>query len=73
MFIDCFDHVFSCCVRFSVRLALGDCSVYRCSLSAMVKVLCTSELVADCFVLDGGVTRHIDIYLCVWFSVHLMT
>ena len=24
-------------------------SVYRCSLSEMVKVLCTSELIADCF------------------------
>jgi len=38
-------------------------SVYRYSLSEIVKALCISELTV--FVLGGGTTRHIDIYLCV--------
>jgi len=46
MFIDYFDYIFR--VRFSVKLVL-DGSVCRRSLSAMVKALCTSELIADCF------------------------
>jgi len=30
----------------------------------MMKALCTSELIAV-FVLGGGATRHVGIYLCV--------
>ena len=43
--------------------------VCRCSLSEVVKVFSTSELLTV-FVLSSGATRHVDIYLCV-FSIHL--
>ena len=44
-----------CRVRFSVRLVLSDW--VWCSLSEMVKALCISELIADCF--RGDVTRQV--------------
>jgi len=37
-------------------------SVCKCSLSEMVKALCTNELIADCFVLGDDVTQHVSIY-----------
>ena len=36
-------------VRFSVRLVLSSWVLSRCSLLEIVKDLCTSELIADCF------------------------
>jgi len=46
-------------------------SVCRCSLSEMVKALCTSELIV--FVLSDGADSACRYLSVCWFSVHLMT
>jgi len=63
MFIDCFDYVLSCPFFCKTIFKWLD-SVCRCSLSEMVKDLCTSELIADCFC-AGWWCDSACIYLCV--------